>query len=122
LRLTSVSVQTGMIEVSGGETRIVLGKKPIRPVIKTLARYVHIIGIENAVHESRDHPTRAKDRCSRNDLREERARERAVVRRLAGRRIKPHVPRRLGHIVFETVFDELHYAFMIAVGGKSLKR
>ena len=54
--LAAVGVETSVVEIRRGEARVECGKKAVGAVVEALSRDVHVVGIEHAVNEARDHP------------------------------------------------------------------
>ncbi len=55
-----------MVEIGGGEGRIIGGQEPVGAVIEALAGDVHIVGIEHAMHKAGRHPPRRQPGRSRH--------------------------------------------------------
>ncbi len=60
LRLAAEGVEAVLVEIGGGEARIVARQEAVRPVVEAFARHVHVVGIEHAVDEAGGHPAGAE--------------------------------------------------------------
>ena len=56
LRLAREGVEAGVVEIGGGEGRVVVGQEPPRPVVEALARHVQIVGVQHPMDETGGDP------------------------------------------------------------------
>ncbi|MNE06383.1 hypothetical protein D3C80_989710 [compost metagenome] len=56
LGLTREGVEARVVEIGGGEGRVIVGQEAPRTVVEALARHVQIVGVQHAVDEARRDP------------------------------------------------------------------
>ena len=55
-RLTTVGIQTGLVEIGRSEGRIPTVEEGKRPVVEAFANQRHVVGVEHPMDEARRHP------------------------------------------------------------------